>query len=99
DEDVHAAHPAHAGVDGPGIVIAECDVGTQSDRTGLLRDGVDEILLASGEHDLVARLPRQFDDGGADPLAAAGDEKTTRLHRQLNSLRRSRQFYNPARSC
>ena len=43
--------------------------------------------IAAGEHHLVPRLAGQFDDGGADALAAAGDEKTSRLHDAAYGIR------------
>jgi hypothetical protein len=49
-------------------------------RPGLLCDLLDSLLVSPGEHDLVAGLARQRDDGRADPLAASGDEKTACLH-------------------
>jgi hypothetical protein len=44
-------------------------------RTGSLCDTLNELLVAAGEHHLMPGLPREFDDGGADALAPAGDEK------------------------
>ena len=80
DEDVDPAHAFPARLDGPGIVVAHRDVGAKSMRPGLLCDLLDQLLVPSCEHDLVAGLARQFDDGRADPLAASGDEKTACLH-------------------
>ena len=78
DEDVDAAHALQARLD----ASWRCrpprrHVGANAVRAGLLRDLLDALLVAAGEHDLVTGLARQFDDGRADPLAAAGDEKTS----------------------
>src|SRR6185436_20254882 len=55
----------------------------------LPRDLLDQLLVATGEHDLVTGPARQLDDRPADALAASGDEKTACLHEMtLLSVRR-----------
>src|SRR5262249_10974364 len=80
DEHVDAAHALAAGVDSAGVVIGARHVGVDPVRAGLLRHSCEQILVPPREHDGVARGPRQFDGGGADALAAAGDQKASFLH-------------------
>ena len=80
DEDIDSTHALVAHLDGPRVVVPGRDVGAQSMRAGPGRDLRDELIVAPREHDLVPRLARQFDDGGADALAASGHEKTAGLH-------------------
>ncbi len=41
---------------------------------------LDQLFVAAGEDDLVARRTRSADDRGADTLAAARDQKTSGPH-------------------
>ena len=77
DEHVDAAHALLAGLERPCIVVGDADIRADAVRAGLARDLLDAGVVAAGEDDLMPRLPRLFDDGRADPLTAAGYQKTS----------------------
>jgi hypothetical protein len=62
------------------IVGGAGDVRLNSVSAGPGRRRRDARLIAAGEHDLMTGPGGQFDDGGANALTAAGDEKTGWLH-------------------
>jgi tetratricopeptide (TPR) repeat protein len=86
DEHVDAAHALLAGVDRPGVVGLDGDVGVKTMRPGPALDHLDSLFVASSKHDLVSGPARQLDDGSADALAAAGDQKTLCLHLSISYL-------------
>jgi hypothetical protein len=49
-------------------------------RPGLTSELAHPRVIAAGENDLVAGLPRLLDHRRADPLTAPGDEKPSTLH-------------------
>ena len=56
------------------VVPVVGDIRGHAHRAGPASDGVDLRLVAAGEDDLVALLPRVCHQRGANPLAAAGNQ-------------------------
>jgi hypothetical protein len=80
DQHVDAAHRGDRFIDDARVIAVHSNVGANAMGARIAHGRCNVRVVAPGEHHVMSGRARLLNDGGADALAAAGDQKSTDLH-------------------